>query len=93
MVSSGGGLGRVRLTLRSSELCCRAASWGDGERERETGRREKGGWESRMVCGRKDVRKGFWEEKKHMGQLSKEKEGMISYHDVYEQPSHGHRSK
>lgn len=33
VVSSGGGLGRVRLTLRSSELCCRAANWRERERD------------------------------------------------------------
>lgn len=48
VVSSGGGLGRVRLTLRSSELCCRAASW----RERERG---KEGLESRRIWGDKDT--------------------------------------
>lgn len=53
MVSSGGGLGRVRLTLRSSELCCRAASWVDGERE-TGGRRIEGGkqggiWKERCM--------------------------------------------
>lgn len=37
VVSSGGGLGRVLLTLRSSELCCRAASWRKKERQREKG--------------------------------------------------------
>lgn len=65
MVSSGGGLGRVRLTLRSSELCCRAASWGDGERERETGRREKGGGKAGWYVGEKMYGKGFGRKKTH----------------------------
>lgn len=66
VVSSGGGLGRVRLTLRSSELCCRAASWRETER--------KGGWESRRIWGDKDA----WTEKDYRSNEKKTRaEGRI----------------
>lgn len=63
VVSSGGGLGRVRLTLRRSELCCRAASW--RERKREGARQ---GWESMKIWEDKDA----WKERDWKGQTEEQ---------------------
>ena len=50
VVSSGGGLGKVRFTLRSSELCCRAASWREREKQKEK-KREGGVGEEQNMGG------------------------------------------
>lgn len=52
IISFGGGLGRVRLTFRSSELCCRDASW----REREGLGGVAGEYGEKKMYGKRGIR-------------------------------------